>query len=161
MRQTRCASERCQRTRETPPHGRPYAPRQHCSRSVEFHGGLEGVAHFVSRASIKSPLWVDAVEKVFFKSSGSNFRVAGASISFLRESSSDDELTDDVRNGAQGPSNGDCRLFCLSARNWLLSAWGLFRQHRSKCEILIPSRCFRFGGALLVRPWRESSPILP
>jgi hypothetical protein len=33
------------------------------------------------------------------------------------ESSSDSELTDDLRNGAQGPSNGDFRLFCLSARN--------------------------------------------
>jgi hypothetical protein len=29
------------------------------------------------------------------------------------ESSSDGELTDDLRNGAQGPSNGDCRCFAF------------------------------------------------
>jgi hypothetical protein len=61
----------------------------------------------------------DAVEKVFLCHRAQILRAVGAPMRklFGGDSSLSGELTGDFRSRAQGLSNGDRRLFCLSAGN--------------------------------------------
>src|ERR1700756_1603868 len=98
----------------------------------------EGHARFWERPEVK---FLRATRrfcrKSLFAPSGLNFksrRRANEKITW-GESSLGVELTGDFRSRAEGLSNGDRRLFCLSARNQPLRILGLFRQHRPDPEV--------------------------